>query len=261
MNEVAEIIQKFEKIDTSNYPDFYSYKNPLERGLWILWVAKDNLGVRKLTAEEIAIIIRDVKEVSAKPKSFINSFNRAKDKIHVYQESNEVRYEIMKPGKEHLISLKKEEYVKTIYFEPEKRYTSKRILSKDILQNLRGEIKIVDPYCGQRTLDVLRGQDHPYVKFLTKIDNLKGGNKRRFLRDLKDFNVENKNIEFRDYPYQDIHDRYIISSKKLVILGHSIKNLGEKESFAIVLDKDSNKNIFDAMIENFNRRWKQATTL
>lgn len=261
MNDAVKIIPKFKKTDMSSYPDFYSYQKPLERGLWILWVAKDNLGVKKLTAEGIALIIRDVKEVSAKAISFTNSFNRAKDKVHIYQEGDKASYEIMKPGKEHLISLKKEEYINVFYFEPEKRYTSKRILSKEILHSLKGAIRIVDPYCGERALDVLKDQKHPDIKFLTKIDNLKGNNRNRFLRELKDFKPENLKIEFRDYPHADIHDRYIISTDNLVILGHSIKDLGGKESFAIVLDKATNKNIFEAMIENFNRRWKQSTVL
>lgn len=261
MSDGANIVQKFEKTDTSGYPDFYSYQKPLERGLWILWVAKDNLGAKKLTAEEIALIIKDVKEVSSKAISFTNSFNKAKDKIHIYQDSDEVRYEIMKAGKDHLISLKKEEYINLFYFEPEKRYTSKRVLSKDILLGLKGNIKILDPYCGERTLDVLKDQKHPNIKLLTKIDNLRGSNKSRFLRELQDFKSENPNMEFRDYPHTDIHDRYLISSNNLVILGHSIKDLGGKESFAIVLDRTTNKNIFEAMIENFNRRWKQSTAL
>lgn len=261
MDDVAKVIQKFQKTDTSSYPDFYSYQKALERGLWILWVAKDNLGVKKLTAEEIALIIRDVKEVSTKARSFINSFNRAKDKVHIYLEGDKTSYEIMKAGRDHLISLKKEEYVNLFYFEPEKRYTSKRILSKDILLGLKGNIKIVDPYCGERTLDVLKDQKHPNIKLLTKINNLRGSNKSRFLRELQDFKSENPNMEFRDYPNTDIHDRYLISSNNLVILGHSMKDLGGKESFAIILDKTAYKNIFEAMIENFNRRWKQSTPL
>lgn len=44
-------------------------------------------------------------------------------------------------------------------------------------------------------------------------------------------------------------------------LGHSIKDLGVKESFAIVLNKDTNKNIVEALIENFDRRWKQSSLL
>ena len=110
-------------------------------------------------------------------------------------------------------------------------------------------------------MDILKDLKNLKVQFLTRIDNLKSNKKSRFLRDLKDLKSENPNIEFRDYPNTDIHDRYIISTESLVILGHSIKDLGKKESFAIIFDKNKNEIIFQALIENFNRRWKQSKVL
>ena len=60
---------------------------------------------------------------------------------------------------------------------------------------------------------------------------------------------------------QTSSDRYIISSDSLVILGHSIKDIGSKESFAVTLSSHTNKNIVEALTENFNRRWKKASPL
>lgn len=258
--EEVEISERFAEIDTSDYPDFYSYKKPLEMGLWILWVVKEKLGIRRLTAEQVASLIIDVEEISINAKSITLSFNRAGDKIHTYQEGGEVHFEIMKPGKDHLLSQAKEGSIDVLYFEPGKKYTSKRILSKNILSNLNGELRIVDPYCGVRTLDILANVKNEVVRFLTSIENLKD-KKNRFLRDLKDFKSEQSNIEFRDYPLGDIHDRYIISSENLVILGYSIQNLGAKESFAIILNKNMYENIVEALIENFDRRWEQSIKL
>lgn len=257
----TEISKKFAEINTSDFPDFYDYKNPLKRSLWILWVTKDKLKIKKLTAEQIASIIRNVKEISIDAKSITKSFNKAGDKIYTYKESEEVYFEIMKPGKDHLISHIKEGSIEIFYFESDKRYTSKRILSKNILHNLKGELRIIDPYCGERTLDILSNVKNRVVKFLTRVENLREKDKNRFLRELKDFKSEHLEIEFKNYPDKDIHDRYIISSELLVILGHSIKDLGAKESFAIILNKDTNKNIVEALIENFNRRWKQSDLL
>jgi len=257
----TEISKKFAEIDTSDFPDFYDYENPLKRSLWILWVTKEKLETKKLTAEQIASIIRDVKEISIDAKSITKSFNKAGDKIYTYKEGEEVYFEIMKPGKDHLISHVKEGSIEVFYFEPDKRYTSKRILSKNILHNLKGELRIVDPYCGERTLDILGNVKNRVVKFITRVENLREKDKERFLRELKDFKSEHSEIEFKNYPHKDIHDRYIISSELLVILGHSIKDLGAKESFAIILNKDTNKNIVETLIENFNRRWDQSNIL
>lgn len=257
----AEISKKFVEIDTSDFPNFYDYKKPLEMGLWILWVVKEKLGIKRLTAEQIASVIRDAKEISCDSISITRSFNRAKSKLRTYKEGEEVYFEIMKPGKDHLISQVKKGSIEVFYFEPGKPYTSKRLLSKSILDSLKGELKIVDPYCGERTLDILKDVKNRAIRFLTKVGNLRDKDRNRLLRELQDFRLERPNIEFRNYPHADIHDRYIISSNCLVILGHSIKNLGDKESFAIVLNKDASKDIVEALIENFDRRWKQSDLL
>jgi len=256
-----EVLKKFGELDVSDFPDFYNYKKPLEMGLWILWVAKEKLGIKRLAADQIASIIRDGKEISIAAKSINNSFNRARDKIHTYQEGGDVYFEIMKPGKDHLITQGNEGSIEVFYFEADKRYTSKRILSKNILDSIEGKLRIVDPYCDERTLDILTGVKNRAIKFLTKVENLRENKRNRFLRELQDFKSENPNMELRNYQHTDIHDRYIISSKLLVILGHSIKDLGNKESFAIILDKGISKNIVETLIENFDRRWKQSNPL
>lgn len=260
-SKIDDLIKRFSNADLSDFPDFYQYQKPLEMGLWVLWVGKDKLQIKKLSAEQIAVIIRDVKEVSIDAKSITKSFNRAKGKIHTYTEDGETYYEIMKRGKDHLLSMVKRGLLEVFYFEPGKRYTSKKTLSKNILDTLKGELKIVDPYCSERTLDVLKGVNNKSVKFLTQTSKLKEKDKNRLLRELQDFKSEFPNIEFRDYSHSDIHDRYIISSNFLIILGHSIKDLGSKESFAIVLDNKTSKNIIEALIEVFNRRWKQSDVM
>jgi len=256
-----DLVKNFKEADVSDFPDFHSYEKPLERGLWVLWVSKEKFGINRLTAEQIASIIRDVQETSIEATSITGSFNRAGGKIHRYTEDKGTCFEIMRLGKDHLLSQVREGSVNVFYFEPGRRYTSKRLLSKKILDNLVGELRIVDPYPGQRALDVLGDLKNKGVKFLTRVENLRQAERNRFSHDLQDFRSENPEVEFRNYPHADIHDRYIISSDVLVILGHSIKDLGAKESFAIVLNKNTNKNIVDALTANFHRRWEESTTL
>lgn len=258
---MTDVVEKFEKANTADFPDFFDYETPLDRGLWVLWVSKDQLEIRKLDAEQIASVMRDFKEISIDAKSIVSAFNRAGDKIHIYHEGDATLYEIMKPGKEYLLSKVREGSVQFFYFEPGRRYSSKRILSKRILDSLRGSLKIVDPYCNERTLDILKDIKDREVSVLTRVENLREKERDRFLREIEDFKSESKNIEFRSYPHTDIHDRYVISSEYLAILGHSIKDLGNKESFAILLDKNSSKNIVEALTEIFNRRWRQSKTI
>lgn len=251
------LIEQFSKINTSEYPDFYSLKKPLEQGLWVLLIAKEKLNIKRLTADDISQVIINIKEISTDAKSIIYAFNRAKDKIHIH---NKIYYEIMKPGKDYLISQIGNGPIDVFYFEPDKKYTNRRILSTDIFKNLKGDLRIVDPYCGERTLEILHKAKNK-IQFLTRIDNLQPKDKQNFLKELQDFKSEFKHVEFRDYKNSDIHDRYIISSEALVILGHSIKSLGDKESFAIILNTQANRNIVEALSENFNRRWKTSAIL
>ena len=55
-----EIVSKFRAVDVSTYPDFYNLKTPLERGLWVLWVAKDELSINRMSPDQIASVIIEV---------------------------------------------------------------------------------------------------------------------------------------------------------------------------------------------------------
>ncbi len=256
-----EVQTAFAGIDITDFPHFHNYRRILEMGLWVLWVAKEKLGIKKLTAMQIASIIRDVEEVSIEATTIVQSFKRAGRKIHVYLEGGEVLYEIMREGKEHLLSLIKEDIVEVFYFEPGKKYSSKRLLTTKILSALDGELRMVDPYCSERTLDCLRDIKGRSVKFLTRIENIQQKARDRFLRELQDFKTEHPGMEFRNYPNTDLHDRYIISPSSLLILGHSIKDLGGKESFAVVLNEETSRNVVETLSENFDRRWKHSSPL
>ena len=257
MKDKLGLVEKFSKANTAEFPDFYSYKTPLEQGLWILLATKEKLKIQRLTAEEIAVLIRDVQEISIDARTLTNAFNRAGNKVHVYGKKF---FTLMKPGREFLYAQIEKGSLKLLYFEPGKRYTCKKTVSLKILDGLKGVLKIVDPYPGGRTLDVLSRAKNK-IKFLTRIDNLSKADKARFLRELTDYKAEYANIECRSHAGTDMHDRYIISSKCLVILGHSIKDLGGKESFALSLDAQINKNIVEALTENFDRRWRGASIL
>lgn len=257
---MSSIAEGLRKADVSSFPDFRLMSTPLEMGLWILWVAKDGGLSRQLTAEEISQVIVDVFEISMEPRAITNALNRSGKKVHVYRDNGVTSFEIMHLGKEFVRSLDEDNLTDTIYFEPGKKFNSKRILSDKVLDSLKGELKIVDPYCGERTLDVL-SKHKTGVKMLTRLDNLSPANRSRLVREITDFKSEYSHVEFRDYAGEDIHDRYILSDAAMVVLGNSICSLGGKESVAVILESKSNKNIYDEMLSAFNRRWKSAASI
>lgn len=260
--EEDKIIKEFTEVDDSDFPNFENYESPLCRGLWVLLVAKEKLGIKKTNSEQIALVIRDVKEYSCDAISITNAFCKAKDKIHTYKEDGAVYYEIMKPGKDYLLKDIKEGSMSLFYFSPDSKYTSKRIISTKIFSHLKGDLKIVDPYCDVRTLDLLKYFPGRKVQFITCLSKMKNqSHKNTFLRELQDFKTENSDVEFRDYLGDDIHDRYIISSDKLFIFGHSLKDLGGKESFCITIDKTICKDLVDTLRNTFNTRWSKSQIL
>ena len=250
----------FGRVDTSDLPDFYSLPGLLEQGLWILFVAKEKLGVKRLSRREIVELAREAKEVNIDDQSLLQAFRRAGNMLHTTHGEDKITYyEIMKSGKDHLLSEERAESVSVFYFEPGEKFSSKRVLSQDIIRGLKGRLKVVDPYLGVRTLDIMKEVANRPVNFLTRIENLKkDADREAFLRELRDFTGEHTKIEFRSYPHEDMHDRYIISETSLVLLGQSMKDLGGKESFAIVLGVEASRNVSSALTEAFDRRWRAS---
>lgn len=257
----AEIIKQLKELDFSEFPDFHELNKTLDKGLWILWVCKEKLELKKLSASQISHIIKEVKELSIDKRKISNAFNRAGNKIHTYRDKETISYEIMKPGKDYLISLSNQKSLNLFYFKPEKRFTSKRLLVKNILNNLKGILKFTDPYIDIRTLDILKDLINSEIRVLSKLKNLREPQRSRFLRELKDFLKEKGNFQFKDYNKKDLHDRYIISQESIILIGHSIKDLGAKESFAVVLDKKTNSDIYNILNSNFDKRWSLSLSI
>ena len=256
-----EILKQLKGFDLSEFHDFYSLNKTLDKSLWILWVCKEKLDLKKLSSSQISHIIKEVKELSIDKKKISNAFNRAGNRIHTHRDNKILYYEIMKPGKDYLISLSNLKSINLLYFEPEKRFTSKRQLIKNILNNLKGILKFTDPYIDIRTLDILKDLKNSDIRVLSKLTNLKEPQRSRFLRELKDFLKENGNFKFRNYTKKDLHDRYIISQDSIILIGHSIKDLGAKESFAVVLDKETNHDIYKVLDSNFDERWNLSNSI
>src|SRR5574341_1779278 len=147
----AALVSKFKEAEISNYPEFHSYEKPLEMGLWILWIAKEKIGIKKLSVDDIAELILDAYEISVDAKAILRAFSRAGGKVHTHKEADKFYYEIMKPGKDYLISLVKEGTIDVVYFEADKRFTGKGLLSKHVFDSFKGDLLV-----GKKPLAVFR---------------------------------------------------------------------------------------------------------
>lgn len=126
-----------------------------------------------------------------------------------------------------------------------------------LLQTLAGEIRICDPYYGQGSLlrlDQLTSATA--VKFLTQKPD---GKEKSFLpKAIEDFVTERPHFEFREHAGNEIHDRYMVTEDELIILGHGLKDIGNKESFVVRLDRSTVGDLIDTLRESFDQKWLAA---
>ncbi|MBS3090296.1 hypothetical protein J4433_00835 [Candidatus Pacearchaeota archaeon] len=151
---------------------------------------------------------------------------------------------------------RKEEEIQVYYFEPERPRTSRKNFIS-ILNNIRGDVRICDPYLTNDTLEALEKIKKAKVRFLTfnNKNNIKVSQK-----DLQDFKKENSNIDIKGFSFNHLHDRYILTVDVLYILGHgfSVRN---KESFIIELPIKLVKDLIQSLSATFDMRWKNQKNI
>lgn len=144
----------------------------------------------------------------------------------------------------------------TWIIESGKTFSGKKLFRDIVLTNVGTYLKICDPYCGVRILDLLTEiTNNCKISLLTqKVDK-----EPEFKRELADFKKElpNIDIEVRIFTANKLHDRYLITDKMCWSIGASLKDLGNKDTLITKLGED----IRQALEETFESRWKTSTLL
>jgi hypothetical protein len=132
-----------------------------------------------------------------------------------------------------------------------------RLKLKSLFKSIKGDIRICDPYYGQRSLIVLDSLTHcNSILFLTKTPDSR---ETTFINQvLVEFQSQNPIVEFRKYQGHELHDRYILSDDELVILGHGLKDIGSKDSCIVRLDKNLASGIMQDIRTSFDQKWVKA---
>lgn len=256
----CNLVKAFRGLGQPKRTLFECCEGPLQMGMWVLMQAQQSFDVRSLNAKEIADIIVSALGHSITPDSITNAFKRAGPRIHVHK-STPRRYQIMNPGVKEILALQIGEKTTLLSFSDGEYYSTKRTAT-NIIGSLDGDLAICDPYCGPRTLDILVESNVLNVRLLTRTTNLSGPNKVQALRRLlKDFAKEYPYIQVRDYPYPHLHDRYILSDDTLLLVGSSLKDLGNKDCFLARFPKDDFKDVYESVLQLFNQRWKEGSLI
>jgi hypothetical protein len=129
-----------------------------------------------------------------------------------------------------------------------------------LLHQIKGIVRVCDPYYGTGTLyrlDLLSRCSE--VRFLSRTPD--SSEKAILPRAISEFRKEHPNVLFRCSVSTDFHDRFILSDDEIIVLGHGLKDLGNKDSFVIRLPLDFAHDIIDATRNTFNDRWQHAVDI
>jgi len=152
---------------------------------------------------------------------------------------------------------KKEDSLEVFYFDSNKKPSSARRGFYEILRNISGDCLVCDGYLNEDTLMALEKMNKSKIKFLTTDSKQKN---KISQKDLSDFKQENLNIEFKGISTDCLHDRYIITKNKIILLGHGF-SIRKKESFVLELPKKSFEDLYQGLNNTFNQRWKSSRVL
>lgn len=152
------------------------------------------------------------------------------------------------------------ETTEVFLIEAGKPYTA-QITASQILSQLTGTIRVCDPYLGTGTLNHLHPIGNQEIRFLTL--NLDGKESKNGVLEqrLKGFSREFPKVEFRQSANGAFHDRYILTSDELILVGHGLKDLGNKESFIVQLKRVAIGSMIEDLTAAFDAKWSKAEPL
>lgn len=253
------LLEVFENLEEPIKQLLADIRSPLILGLATLFLSESRAQRLYLSSEHIVAAL-EAAGVAVKRAQIANAFSRAGNKISRKMIEDETCYRLMTSGRREVVNLfELPGEISVSYIEGGKPRTARKLLA-DVLVSLSGEVRVCDPYYGLRTLDALEMIPPTCnVRFLTaqtteKPIKLSGA--------IIDFKREHPNIELRLFPDpKTLHDRYVLSNDLLLILGHGIKDIGNKESFVVSISKDYAGDLLESLGKTFDERWATSSSL
>jgi hypothetical protein len=258
LEKQTSILSIFENLDKETKHSLADIDSPLSLGLIVLTKAEDQSQMQYISAEQIVEAL-EAAGIAVTSTQITKAFARAGNKLIRKVVEGKTVYRVMIAGRKSVEKYTTAGKISVSYIEAGKPRTARKILA-DILGSLNGEVMISDPYYGERTLDSLELiPPNCKIRFLTAKTT---ENTIKLNRAISDYKKENPKAELRLYPSaSSLHDRYIISDNCLMILGHGIKDIGNRESFIVIISKEYSKELIETVTSTFNERWLAASPL
>ncbi len=240
-------MEQFRKLRESNSGNVHSFSDDRRRILWALWVTRDDAILAYLTPAQISDALRDVEGVHV-PRQRVTAI-LSKEKITVAGKriAGKPHFKLMKAGEDVL----HESISSSIYVDPTRAFSEIRRM-EDILSKLKGGLKICDPYIDNKTLDFLSECRTATDARLLTVNVLKESKVRR---DFTAFRKEHAlQLVIKVISQGILHDRYIIHSDGMLLLGTSLNGFAKKQSFVVNVGMD----IRSSTEKAFDDFWSRA---
>ena len=242
MNRIAK--EELESFNLDVFP------NILSISLWVMERLSDENTDRFGAAEISRYIVEELGRSTSRQAVQAALTGAAKAKL-CHKESG--GFKLMQSGQQELLRRMRKDRVTLL--EPGKPFSAGIELG-NIFSQISGVAHFSDPYVDEKTLDIIH-KHFANRKLFIKILTSKITNATRFKSDLEKLKVEGINIEVRKNGKGILHDRYFIDDRHFWLSGNSLNNLGNKESFIVMLGDD----IRQTMLHTFNSRWQVAATI
>ena len=255
---VKSVLEGFRKLDSQIKETLADIESPLKTALSVLKLAKDNFGYDYLTVEAI-IACLEAADISFKQIKITRALAGARNKINKKIIDGEIKYKITIHGRRFIDDIFENKNLSIIYVEAGTPRTARKQLDV-FFKELKGNVRICDPYYGVRSFDTLELIPKSCnVLFLTAITSEKN---TKIAGIINDFKKERPKTEIRKViSSKSIHDRYIISNDSLMIIGHGIKDIGNKDSFIFKIDKSICPELWNQIKDSFDNKWKTSAPL
>jgi hypothetical protein len=212
-------------------PDVHQLE-PRQQVLWALTAAKIESGSDLLSCAEISDALADRCGIamSRQKVAAIIEGERASGAVLVVRRGSATYFRVMQSGEAEILRNSS----KPIFIDPAKALSSIRSV-EEVLGSLKGDFRVCDTYVDSRTLDFLaRIEKATTIKLLT--ENIQ--NSSRLKRDLQAFEKEHSiPVETRISVAGQLHDRYVLHSDGILVVGASLKDIGKKQSMIIALSR------------------------
>jgi hypothetical protein len=230
---------------------------PVRAGLAALKIAHDEANADYLSIAELAAAMRAA-DVSISEESLRRAISRAGNKVMPRRESGVTKYRLAIPGRAVADDVLGASELTVLHIDGTTPRTDRRDLGR-LLADLRGDVRVCDPYYGVRSLETL--ELFPTTSAVQLLTSRTTESQAKLAGPLKDFRKERPSVEIRLAPPGDVHDRYVLTDRRILIVGHGLKDVGTKESFVVALDRVLAPDLLDSVRRSFDEKWQTATPL